>query len=331
MDIGIVIFVGSAFAVSILLFICILMVATSSTYPIVIRNENEKYFIDGVTGKQVPFPSINEKSSIHLSVIVPAYNEEERLPLMLDECVDFLENRCKNLPNYKYEIIVVSDGSRDKTVEVAQRYAKKLGVEKLRVLNLEQNRGKGGAVRLGMQSARGSVLLFADADGATTFADITKVEDGLFSLVNCDYQKDPSKVEEKLAISMGSRAHLEEEAVASRSFFRTILMHGFHFLVWLFAVRGLRDTQCGFKLLTREAARICFESLHVERWAFDVEMLYIAQTLKIPIAEVAVRWTEIDGSKVTPVWSWIQMGMDLGLIWLRYTIGAWKIKSEKSD
>ncbi|CAG9829463.1 unnamed protein product [Diabrotica balteata] len=88
-----------------------------------------------------------------------------------------------------------------------------------------------------MQSARGSVLLFADADGATTFADITKVEDGLFSLVNCDYQKDPSKVEEKLAISMGSRAHLEEEAVASRSFFRTILMHGFHFLVWLFAVR----------------------------------------------------------------------------------------------
>lgn len=65
--------------------------------------------------------------------------------------------------------------------------------------------------------------------------------------------------------------------------------------------------------------------------AFDVEMLYIAQTLKIPIGEVAVTWTEIDGSKVTPVWSWIQMGMDLGLIWLRYTIGAWKIKPNKKD
>lgn len=65
--------------------------------------------------------------------------------------------------------------------------------------------------------------------------------------------------------------------------------------------------------------------------AFDVEMLYIAQTLKIPIGEVAVTWTEIDGSKVTPFWSWVQMGRDLGLIWLRYTIGAWKIKANKKD
>lgn len=69
-----------------------------------------------------------------------------------------------------------------------------------------------------------------------------------------------------MGISIGSRAHLEEEAVASRSIFRTILMYGFHFLVWLFAVKGLKDTQCGFKLLTRKTARICFNNLHVERW-----------------------------------------------------------------
>lgn len=133
-------------------------------------------------------------------------------------------------------------------------------------------------------------------------------------------------------------------------------MYGFHFLVWLFAVRGIRDTQCGFKLLTRQAARVCFLNMHVERWylsfyihiykvyismfyndlliswnycrAFDVELLYIAQRLKIDIAEVAVNWTEIDGSKVTPVWSWIQMGTDLFLIWLRYRIGAWKLRND---
>lgn len=78
--------------------------------------------------------------------------------------------------------------------------------------------------------------------------------------------KDKQGAASELGICVGSRAHLEEVAIASRSLFRTILMLGFHFLVWLFAVKGIKDTQCGFKLLTRESARICFESLHVEKW-----------------------------------------------------------------
>lgn len=102
-------------------------------------------------------------------------------------------------------------------------------------------------------------------------------------------------------------------------------MHGFHLLVWLFAVRSIRDTQCGFKLFTRSTARKLFTSLHVERWAFDVELLFLAERLKVPMTEVAVRWTEIDGSKLTPFWSWLQMGVDLFMIWLRYLIGAWRI------
>lgn len=77
---------------------------------------------------------------------------------------------------------------------------------------------------------------------------------------------DPQSVANQEAIVIGSRAHLEDKAVATRSIFRTILMHGFHFLVWFFAVQGLRDTQCGFKLFTRKAARICFSNMHVERW-----------------------------------------------------------------
>lgn len=81
-----------------------------------------------------------------------------------------------------------------------------------------------------------------------------------------DYLKYPEEASDKLGVCVGSRAHLEDAAVATRSVFRTILMYGFHSLVWLFAVRSLRDTQCGFKLFTRKAAYICFESMHVERW-----------------------------------------------------------------
>lgn len=310
--------------------LCVVLTMTTVPYPVFIRSNEEKQFFNPVDGRYIPFPSIDEPWSCSLSVIVPAYEEEARLPPMLDECFEFLENRVRDKSKsnhaFSYEVIVVSDGSKDKTVPVAQKYTSKYGSLKCRVLELQPNRGKGGAVRLGMNSARGAVLLFADADGATKFSDLTKLEDSLKLLVKGDYQIEPERVFNELAVVCGSRAHLEKEAVATRSIFRTFLMHGFHFLVWLLAVRGIKDTQCGFKLLTRESARVIFSNLHVERWAFDVELLYIAQKLNIPVSEVAVNWTEIDGSKIVPVWSWLQMGRDLFLIWLRYAIGAWRIK-----
>lgn len=111
--------------------------------------------------------------------------------------------------------------------------------------------------------------------------------------------------------------------------YSTVLMHGFHTLVWMFAVRSIRDTQCGFKLFTRATARKLFTSLHVQRWAFDVELLYLAERLQLPMAEIAVRWTEIDGSKLSPFWSWLQMGIDLFMIWLRYMVGAWRIAANQ--
>nr|CAH7767466.1 unnamed protein product [Callosobruchus chinensis] len=323
----IILFFASAFTCSFILAVCILLIAISATYPVIKRTRKEKLFLDPNTGQFHKFPSIEEPHSVYLSVIVPAYNEQDRLPPMLDECTKCLEERSSH-SKFSYEVIIVSDGSTDKTVDVAHKYSKSFGSDKIRVLELETNRGKGGAVRLGISSARGALLLFADADGATKFSDLVKVEEAMTSILGCDYQKDPSAAAAKVGISIGSRAHLEEETMANRSAFRDFLMHGFHFLVWLLAVRGVKDTQCGFKLFTRTAASQCFDSLHVERWAFDVELLYIAQCLKIPIAEVAVNWTEIDGSKIVPVWSWLQMGMDLGLIWLRYTIGAWKIKAQ---
>ena len=325
LSLGCLLCYGISLAIFIIILFCITIYITSERYPKISRDESEKFFFNCQAEMREAFPSLHDPWSVHLSVIIPAYNEEHRLPTMLDECLEYLEKRVKS--GFTYEVIVVSDGSTDKTVNVAQYYASKYNT--LRVLNLVKNRGKGGAVRLGMLSARGSSLLFADADGATKFSDLKKLDESLAEVLGFDYTSNPEKTALSDAIICGSRAHLEKEETAKRSYFRLFLMHGFHFLVWLLCVKGIRDTQCGFKLLTRKSARTIFEALHVERWAFDVEMLYIAQTLSIPITEIAVNWTEIEGSKIIPFWSWLQMGRDLLFIWLRYNIGAWEINKPK--
>ncbi|KAG5675288.1 hypothetical protein PVAND_005200 [Polypedilum vanderplanki] len=312
---------SSLLFVLIFITLCIILKVSAQPFPIIKRHKQEEYFFDPVSNEKHLFSSIDDEPTLELSVIIPAYDEEKRLPVMLEECLDYLEQKCKENSKFSYEIIVVSDGSKDKTVEVALQYSKKLSCEKFRVLELIENRGKGGAVRLGMLSSRGKYLLFADADGATKFSDYTLLEKSIAKLSNGWKQE---------AISIGSRAHLEKESTAKRSIFRTFLMHGFHMLVWFFAVKEIKDTQCGFKVLTRSAARIVFSNMHVEKWAFDVELLYIAQSLKMPIEEIAVNWTEIEGSKITPFFSWIQMGRDLVLIWLRYQIGAWKLKAKSN-
>jgi len=306
--------------VLIIMFLVVLTVTTGNAIAVVDRYPSEATFVTEDSKKEFPF--YQEKSECSLSVVVPAYNEEERLPVMLDETLAYLEDRQKSDPAFSFEIIIVDDGSKDKTTQVGLAYGAKHGHDKIRVLTLHKNRGKGGAVRLGIFSSRGEKVLFVDADGATKFSDLDNVEKGLDSLEGG---------KEGMAVSVGSRAHLQEQSVAERSLFRTILMHGFHFLVWFLCVKDVKDTQCGFKLFTRKAALRLFSSLHVERWAFDVELLYIAQCLGIPIAEKAVNWQEIDGSKMIPVFSWLQMGRDLLLIRLRYMLGLWKISTVRPE
>ncbi|XP_011207742.2 dolichyl-phosphate beta-glucosyltransferase [Bactrocera dorsalis] len=317
----VILIAGLSLVAGILAVLFVIQKAITKPFPVIKRRKEEKHFLDPIKIQNVDFPPVEDAPTVHLSVIIPAYNEEQRLPKMLEECMSFLEEKAKD-ETFTYEVIVVSDGSSDGTVSLALKYSKRYTVNKFRVLELLDNRGKGGAVRLGMLSARGRYLLFADADGATKFSDYDKLENNMKSITK-DWESD--------GIVVGSRSHLEQDAIASRSLFRTLLMHGFHFLVWLFAVRSIRDTQCGFKLLTRSAAHTLFKNLHVERWAFDVELLYIAERLKMPIAEVAVNWKEIEGSKLTPVWSWIQMGVDLFLIWFRYTIGAWQLCDQNKE
>lgn len=304
-----------AFPILTVIILCFVaaIFATSETFPNIKVFDSEKTFLNQNESEE-KFPSIDEDSSLDLTIVVPAYNEEERLPKMLEECTTYLEKS-----GQKYEIIIVDDGSKDQTSKISLQWSRKLGSEKLRLLKLEKNLGKGGAVRRGMLVGRGKHLLFADADGATTFSELAKLQNLM------------GKIEEnEHGVVCGSRAHLEKDSIANRSLFRTILMYGFHLCVTIFGCKSVKDTQCGFKLFTRNTARIMFKSCHIERWAFDVELLKIGEMLNLPMAEVAVQWTEIEGSKLNPVLASIQMFKDLFLLWLRYAVGAWKIV-EKSD
>lgn len=266
-------------------------------------------------GDERPGPKVD------LSVVVPAYNEKDRLPAMLDQAIEFLQNPKFNTTAKTWEIIVVDDGSKDKTTETALEYAVTLGRDKMRVLTLAKNLGKGGAVRRGVRVARGETVMYADADGATTFSEINKVCSKLSEVTETVNGSTHGMV-------CGSRAHLEEESVASRSFFRTVLMYGFHACVRIFGgCRGVKDTQCGFKAMTRDTARLLFSNMHIERWAFDVELIRIAETSGVPVAEVAVEWTEIDGSKLDPATASVQMLKDLVMIWARYLTGAWRVRT----
>jgi len=275
-------------------------------------------YIDPATGSTIPFPHLSERASVYLTIVFPAYNEEERLPPTLDETIQYLKDRQDRDPSFTFEIIVVDDGSKDRTAQIVLEYSSKYGTKIIRLLKPGQNGGKGCAVRLGVNVARGQYILFADADGATSFPDIEKLEAAMKAL--------ETKNSSNGNVVVGSRNHLlvNEKVMAKRSQGRNILMHGFHFLVWLFAVRTVRDTQCGFKLFSRKAARIIFPTLYIDRWCFDVEVLYRAEAFGMGIKEVAVNWTEIAGSKL----NWkapINMGRELLLISFLYALGFWKL------
>uniref|UniRef100_A0A452VHZ7 ALG5 dolichyl-phosphate beta-glucosyltransferase n=1 Tax=Ursus maritimus TaxID=29073 RepID=A0A452VHZ7_URSMA len=172
--------------------------------PHIHQHEEEKFFLNA-RGQKETLPSIWDSPTKRLSVVVPSYNEEKRLPVMMDEALDYLEERQKQDPTFTYEVIVVDDGSKDQTSKVAFKYCQKYGSDKVRVITLVKNRGKGGAIRMGIFSSRGEKILMADADGATKFPDVEKLEKGLN-----DLQPWP----EQMAIACGSRAHLEKESIA---------------------------------------------------------------------------------------------------------------------
>jgi len=271
---------------------------------------------------------------VDVSVVIPAFNEEKRLPVMLASAIPFLQEWSER-EKTAFEVVVADDHSTDGTAKYVQELSKTN--PKIRLLTLSENCGKGGAVRRGVQYARGQYILMADADGATEMADFEKLWESLRSIEkSIDLgDGDSRKDESRLGIALGSRAHLEQHSVATRSWIRTVLMRGFHVLVMLLATRKIRDTQCGFKLFTRKTARLLFSNLHLEGWSFDIEIIYLAESLGIPLSETSVRWHEVEGSKLIQskfdvVLTSLKMARDMVCLRLAYLFGIWKFNRKIS-
>ncbi|XP_027928325.1 dolichyl-phosphate beta-glucosyltransferase [Vigna unguiculata] len=290
-------------------------------------------FEDPNSLKQVPCPHIVDPATKYISLIIPAFNEQHRLPGALDETMNYLQQRTLKDSSFTYEVVIIDDGSTDETKRVAFEFVRKYTVDKVRVILLGRNHGKGEAIRKGMLHSRGELLLMLDADGATKVTDLEKLENQIHAVAKSEYhQGDSSNSDPRFRISdvpvavFGSRAHLEEKALATRKWYRNFLMKGFHLVVLLASGPGIRDTQCGFKMFTRAAARKLFSNVRLKRWCFDVELVFLCKRFKIPISEVSVNWSEIPGSKVNLL-SIPNMLWELVLMSVGYRTGMWRISN----
>ncbi|HEX3235436.1 MAG TPA: dolichyl-phosphate beta-glucosyltransferase [Gemmatimonadales bacterium] len=230
------------------------------------------------------------RDSAAVSVIIPAYEEELRLRRTLLEMVEYF--RCRET---SAEMIVVDDGSRDGTSAVVHSLSRRYA--ELRLIRLAQNHGKGYAVRTGVVNARGACVLVADADGATPIAEIERLERAL---------------EEGSDVAVGSRASVPGADVrVQRRWYRHVMGRTFHGLVELLTVKGIRDTQCGFKLFRGSIAHDLFSRMRMEGFSFDVELLLMAQRRGYRVAEVPINWVHQPGSKIRVVRDSIRMAADL--------------------
>ncbi len=218
---------------------------------------------------------------MRLSVIIPAYNEEKRLPESLRNIDSYLRNQ-----NYDYEIIVVSDGSKDKTAEVVKNLSG--DIKNLRVIDNKENHGKGYVVRQGVMEAHGDYRVFTDADNSTSIDHIEKA----WPLFENGYE-----------VVIGSRDRRDSKGAKQavpQSFLRRFLGDVGNILIQIVAVPGIWDTQCGFKCFTASSAEKIFTKLKIERWGFDIEILFLARLMgyKKKIGIIPVYWINDSDSKV---------------------------------
>ncbi len=236
----------------------------------------------------------NSNEEIYLSVIIPAYNEQERIADSLYKVKDYLSKQ-----NYRSEIIVVDDGSSDWTTEVVKTidiYGKEIKEQDVStIMENVKNVGKGFSVARGMLKAKGKFILFTDADLSTPIEEVEKLLPYL---------------EEGYDVVIGSR-RLSESEVEKKPFYRRIMSGLFSLVVNLFAVKGIKDTQCGFKAFRKEPGQRIAMLQKLYGFSFDVEQLYLARKLGYKIKEVPVKWKHAEGSKVSPIKDAIKMFFDV--------------------
>jgi dolichyl-phosphate beta-glucosyltransferase len=230
-------------------------------------------------------------SAPELSIIIPSYNEELRLPATLTQIAAYLRSSKRNV-----EVIVVDDGSKDKTVAVAESFRSE--IPSLRVVSNGQNRGKGYSVRHGMLEAQGRIVLFTDADLS---APIEEVEKLLPAMQNHE-------------VAIGSRAVDRSLITVHESPFREFAGIIFNKIVRLILRLPFVDTQCGFKAFRREECRPIFEQQTIERFGFDPELLYLARHNGLRSIEIPVRWGHSPATKVNMFRDSLQMFLDVFII-----------------
>jgi dolichyl-phosphate beta-glucosyltransferase len=225
-----------------------------------------------------------------LSVVIPAYNEEARLGPTVERVRGFLATRKSDT-----ELLVVDDGSKDRTVEVARAAG-------ARVIEQPKNLGKGAAVRTGMLAATGARILFSDADLATPIEELAALE---------------HELDNGFDIAIASRAVAGSDIQVRQHWMRESMGRGFNLIVRALLLGGIKDTQCGFKLFTAAAAKDLFGRATIDGFAFDVEILWLARS-RYRIAEVPVVWRHVEESKVSPGSDAARMFRDIIKLRLRH-------------
>lgn len=225
----------------------------------------------------------------YLSIIIPAYNEANRIQGSIIKIIEYL-----SLKPYDWEIIVVDDGSKDGTFEILQHYQ-----EKVKVLIQDKNYGKGAAVRRGMLESKAKYRIFTDADLSTPIKEIEKVLPVL---------------EAGTDICIGSRDLDRSLIKEHQPFYREWMGRVFNGFVQVIVFRGITDTQCGFKAFTAEAAEAVFSKSKIDGFSFDVEALYLARKLGLKIEQVPVEWYNDFRSKVSPIKDSFNMFRELFVI-----------------
>jgi dolichyl-phosphate beta-glucosyltransferase len=226
-----------------------------------------------------------------ISVIIPAFNEERRILPTLSATYDFLK---KNFGTF--EILIVDDGSSDKTAEVCETF--KIDKPEIKLIIFPRNKGKGAAVKEGMLASGGAMALFQDADGATPIEETTRLVEAL----------------KQADLVIGSRALPSNDTKVTTIIHRKLLGRIFNFTANLLAVPGILDTQCGFKLFTKVAAKKIFGAQKLADFGFDVEILYLARKMGFKVAEIPVNWHNVPGTKVNVLLDGIKMFFDVFLI-----------------
>jgi dolichyl-phosphate beta-glucosyltransferase len=228
-----------------------------------------------------------------ISVIIPAYNEAQRLPVTLRRVHEYLNSSAND-----FEIIVVDDGSTDSTESEVMKAASEF--PGIRLIKNETNRGKGFSVRRGILASTKGLILMTDSDLSTPIEEVAK----LLPFVLDDFE-----------MAIGSRAMAESDLAVRQPWYREGMGKIFNVLVRTMVLGGIKDTQCGFKLMQGKAARKVFEKCRIDGFSFDVEALYVARTLGYRIKEIPVRWLNSPASRVRILKDSLRMFLDL--LWIR--------------